>query len=339
MRRLLSPVRLAAAAVVAAAALVGVLFLWPSQAYIFLPDRARALEPLVTVKGERDDGNDGGIYFVDVVVRRASLFERLFPNLRDGATLVPAAEVNPPGTDDRARRHASLREMARSQKIAAAVALQALGYKVVARPTGVLVASVLPNAPAVGKLKPSEVVEAVDGKRVRTPVDLRRLIRARRVGEKVRLTVRSGREVREVELETILDPHTGNPVIGVFVEQDAQIRLPVNVKIDTGEVGGPSAGLAFALDLIEELGRDVDRGYRVAATGTLELDGTVVPIGGVKQKTIGAERSRIEVLVVPAGENAREARRYARRLRVVPVKSFRQALRALATLPEKRQIG
>ena len=98
-------------------------------------------------------------------------------------------------------------------------------------------------------------------------------------------------------------------------------------------MGGPSAGLAFALDLMEKLGRDVDRGYRVAATGQLDPDGTVEPIGGVKQKTIGARRAHVDVFLVPAGENAREARRYAHGLRIIPVESFRQALRALATLP------
>jgi len=118
--------------------------------------------------------------------------------------------------------------------------------------------------------------------------------------------------------------------------QAAEITLPIDVEIDTGDVGGPSAGLAFALDVLEELGKEVDRGYKVAATGAIELDGRVLPIGGVKQKTIGARNSGVEVFLVPAGENAREAGRHAGRLRVIPVHNFRQALRALATLPPKR---
>ena len=105
--------------------------------------------------------------------------------------------------------------------------------------------------------------------------------------------------------------------------------------IDLGGVGGPSAGLAFALDIVEELRGDVDRGLKVAATGEIELDGHVAPIGGVKQKVIGARRSGADVFLVPAGDNAEEARRHAGDLRVIPVESFRQALRALATLPRK----
>jgi len=104
------------------------------------------------------------------------------------------------------------------------------------------------------------------------------------------------------------------------------------VKIDAGDVGGPSAGLAFALDILEQLGKDVDNGQRIAATGQLELDGTVTAIGGVEQKTIGVQRSGIHFFLVPAGENAAEARRFAHGVRIVPVHSFRQALRKLATL-------
>ena len=111
------------------------------------------------------------------------------------------------------------------------------------------------------------------------------------------------------------------------------MRLPINVRINAGDVGGPSAGLAFALDILEQLGRDVDHGRRVAATGEIELDGTVAPIGGVEQKTIGVRKAGIHVFLVPAGENATEARRYAHGVRIVPVQNFQQALRALATLP------
>jgi PDZ domain-containing protein len=110
----------------------------------------------------------------------------------------------------------------------------------------------------------------------------------------------------------------------------------VNVKIDLGQVGGPSAGLPFALDVLQELGTDVDHGLRVVATGEIELDGSVGPIGGVKQKTYGARRAGADVFLVPAGDNAAEARRYAGNLRIIPVKSFQQALSALGTFGSKQ---
>ena len=117
--------------------------------------------------------------------------------------------------------------------------------------------------------------------------------------------------------------------------QAADIKLPVKVDINLGEVGGPSAGLPFALDVLQELGTDVDHGHRVVATGEIALDGSVGPIGGVKQKTYGARKAGADVFLVPAGENAAEARRYAGNLLIIPVVSFQQALSALRTLPPK----
>lgn len=337
MVKRLSPARALVAGIVLLAVVGVVLWVTPSQSYLFLPDRAHPVAPLLTVAGEKAPTDGGGIYFVDVVVRKATLLERLFPGIRSGSSLVPGSAVNPPGVSDAARHKQDVREMARSQSIAAAVALRALGYKVVARPTGVLISAVAPDAPAAGKLQPTDVIVSVDGQPVRTPADLRRLIGRHRPGETVRIGLRRGNVLHEVVVGTIPDPRAGGrPVVGILPAQAADIRLPVAVRINAGNVGGPSAGLAFALDLLEELGRDVDHGYRVAVTGELELSGKVDPIGGVRQKTIGARQSRIDVFLVPAGDNARDAQRYANGLRIIPVTSFQQALRALATLPPKR---
>jgi PDZ domain-containing protein len=313
---------------------VGILWLLPSDSYLFLPDKAHPVAPLVDVKGGHDPRDGGGIYFVDIFVRKASQLERLFPSIHDGSTLVPASAVRPPGVSDAARRKADLRSMTRSQSVAAAVALKALGYKVVARPVGALIDDIVPGAPAAGKLQPSDVVVSADGKPVRTPGDLRRALARHPVGTTVTLGIRRDSSLVQVRLRTVADPQRPTrPVIGVFVEQAADIKLPVPVKIRAGGIGGPSAGLAFALDIMEELGRDVDHGHKVAATGQIELDGSVTSIGGVRQKTIGVRRSGVDVFLVPAGDNAQEARRYADGLRVVPVRNFQQALRALATLP------
>ncbi len=125
------------------------------------------------------------------------------------------------------------------------------------------------------------------------------------------------------------------PIVGISVDQDADIDVPVDVDIDLGSVGGPSAGLPFALEIADQLGRDVTHGCRIAATGELALDGTVLSVGGLQQKTIGARQADVDVFVVPAGTNAAEARRYAGDLEVLPVESFQQALRQLATSPAK----
>jgi PDZ domain-containing protein len=331
--RRLTPLRLAFAGCGLLAVVLLVLWLTPSGSYIFLPDEARPVAPLVHVRGAQPARDGGGIYFVDIFVRKATLLERLFPGLRDGSTIVPASAVRPPGVNDAERRRDDLRAMSVSQQVAAAVALRALGYRVQVRHTGAQIDQVVAGAPADGKLQPSDVVVRVDGRQVRRPDDLRRVLGSRPTGSSFKLTVRRGSDLVDVRVRTTADPaRRGRPVIGVLVSDSASVKLPIPVKIDAGTIGGPSAGLAFALDLMEALGRDVDHGRRIAATGELSLDGSVTPIGGVEQKTIGVRHAGVHIFLVPAGDNAREARRYADGVRIIPVKSFQQALRALTTL-------
>ena len=329
--------RLVGALLAVAHLAAGATFFLPADDYLILPDEAKPLAEQVTVEGERPDRDGGGIYYVDVVVRKASLLEQHVPPLRpDGAELVPAHALVPPGSNFEERRRQNLRAMDRSQEIAAAVALRELGEDVRADPGGALVVGVSPDAPAHGKLRNGDVIVAVDGRTIRTPDGLRREIGRREPGDEVRLRVRADGETRTETVGTVASPDDPErPIVGIQVEQHAEIELPLDVEIDLGNVGGPSAGLAFALDLLEELGRDVDRGHRVAATGELQLDGTVSSIGGVKQKTIGARRAGIDVFVVPAGENAEVARQNAAGLRIVAVENFQQALQKLATLPKK----
>jgi Lon-like protease len=330
VKRFFTPMRLGLLAFV----LFGVaayVYVAPSDDYIYLPDRAQRLAPLVAVEGERRAADGGGIYFVPVDVRRATRLETLFPSLHDGATL-----VDEPCVSEEENRRGAQSAMERSQQIAAAVALRELGYRIPHRRTGAVVVEVGCDVPAAGRLRSGDVLAAADGRPVRSPDDLRRLIGLREPGEPVRLRVRRGQRTQDIVVGTVEDPsRPDHPIVGIIAAQAVRIRLPVSVRIDLGSVGGPSAGLAFGLDLLEELGRDVDRGYRVAATGELALDGTVLPVGGVKQKTIGARRADVDVFIVPAGENADEARRYAKDLRIVPVRSFQQALRSLATLPDQ----
>jgi PDZ domain-containing protein len=332
VRRFLSPKWLAALGLILLALVAGAVLLTPTDgSYIFLPDDAHPLEPLIEVEGEKPDRDGNTVFFVDVIVRKATLVERLFPSLHDGSRIVPAHAVNPAGVSDEVRRRGNRREMSRSQQIAAAVALRELGYKVDARPTGALVSQVIPDTPAARALEPGDIVVGVGDKSVRTPEDLQRLVAGRPPGTTLDLRLRRDRDVKDVQLRTVRDPTgTRRSVIGVAVEQAADIELPIDVEIDVGDVGGPSAGLAFALAIMEKLGRDVDHGRKVAVTGELELDGDVREIGGVEQKTIGAKRTGVDAFVVP-GDNAEEARRYADGLRIIPVRTFQQALRALAT--------
>ena len=331
MKKHLSPGRLLALGLVLLAVVLG-LAVFPSDEYIFLPDRAHPVAPLVTVPGGHDPLH-GGIFFVDVVVRKATLLERLLGGLHNGADLYPASAVNPPGVGDTQRRQIDAQDMRRSEQVAAAVALKAAGEKVTLRATGARVDLVEPGKPAVGKLEPDDVLTAVDGTRVRSPHDVFVAMNKHGIGDLVRFTVRRGNTTIVVGVRTVVaDQGPRRPVVGVFLTTAIDIHLPIAVQIDAGNVGGPSAGLAFALEVYEEDGHDVVHGHRVAATGEIFPDGSIGPIGGIKQKTIGAREAGVDAFLVPAGENAREARKYAGGLGIIPVETFPQALRALATL-------
>jgi PDZ domain-containing protein len=338
LRRAGRPRYLAGAGLLLLALAAVVLLVVQSNSYLEIPDRARPLAPLVRVPGGKPDHDGGGIYYVAVVVRRASLLEKLFPPLRsEGSTLEPASTILQPGVTQREENEAEAREMATSQQTAEAVAYRELGYHVVAQPVGLRVEAVDRTSHAVGKLKPTDVIVGADGRRVRTYTELRRAIDRHKPGDMVRLAYRRGARTLTASIVTIAERGApGHAFIGILTSEALRFELPFRAKFNLGEVGGPSAGLAFALELLEQKGRDVDHGYRVVATGQLEPDGSVVRIGGVPQKTIGARRAHADVFLVPAdGGNATQAKRYAHGLRIIPVKTFQQALRALATLPKK----
>jgi PDZ domain-containing protein len=285
----------------------------------------------VSVPDESTAPDEGGIYMVDILVRKASLFERLFPQIHDSASLVPEEEFNPAGVSERQRRQSSLNQMSRSQQIAVAVALRELDYDVEATPIGAEVALVLADSPAEGKLQPGDVIVGARGERVRSPEDLRDVMEGHSPGDPVELEVRRSGQVRTIEVGTRADPDDAErAVVGVLVEQAADIELPLDIKINAGDIGGPSAGLAFALDVVDELGREIDRGRTIAATGALDLEGNVGAIGGIEQKAAGARLVDADVFVVPE-DNAAEARQHADGLEVVAVSTFAEALAALAT--------
>jgi PDZ domain-containing protein len=323
-----------AAVVLGLLGLVAALVLWwlPADDFLFVPDRAKPLADKVEVEGGKANA-EGDVYYVDLFVRRIRLLEQLLPFTRpEGSTLVSEEILAPTGESDAERNRQNAADMVRSEETAAVVALRELGYDVVATPRGVLVTTVSPDVPAAAKLDPGDVIVAVDGTPVRTPAELRAQIGRRKPGDAVRLTLRRGEKAVEVTVRTIASPEDpSKAIVGILVDQDAKIQLPFDVDIDLGRVGGPSAGLPFALEIARQLGRDVTHGCRIAATGALALDGTVIPIGGVKQKTIGARRADVDYFLVPAGENAEDAEENAGGLEVIPVESFQQALQALAT--------
>jgi PDZ domain-containing protein len=220
--------------------------------------------------------------------------------------------------------------MTKSQQAAAAVGLRALGCEVAIETSGAEVALVLPDSPAeAAGLEPGDLIVEVDGTPVEGPEALRGVLAGVEPGDTVDVTYeRDGKPVDVTVGTRGADDNPSRAVMGVQVDQGAAVDLPVEVTIDAKGVGGPSAGLVFALGIVDELGPDVDQGRKVVATGELALDGTVIPIGGIKQKTIAARQDGADIFVVPL-DNAAEARRYADGLEIVPVRTFDEAVAAL----------
>jgi len=333
LRRHITPWRIVGTIVVLALLTGLILLRIPSGQYLLLPDVAHPVAPLVKVEDARP-AKGGALYFVDVREQQASEFDRLFPWFHQHASFEPAAAIVPPCSTTAQADAAQFEAMRVSQQIAAAVALRRLGYRVGVQPSGVVVSQLFEGTNAPCKLQPMDVILSLNGKRTPTVASLHSALAEVKPGSVVDLRVRRGNTVLPLRLRTVAESaEPGHAFIGIGVDQAAQIKLPIHVSIDASGIGGPSAGLAFALEVMQQLGRNVLHGHRVAATGEMQLDGSVGPIGGVKQKTYGVREAGADVFLVPAGENAKTARRYAGPVRIIPVRSLNQALQALATLP------
>jgi PDZ domain-containing protein len=338
LSRLLAPWRLAAAAAVVVVVLLVVGTTRKSDKLLEVPDQPHSLAGLVHVPGGKRQVDGGGIYYVDVRLKQASLLQASLSFLRpEGSDLIKQSSFVEPGLTYQQELDLEQETMKLSQAKASVVALRALGLRVRARDAGVRVVDVEPGSHAEGVLKAQDVVVSADGHPVRSPRDLFLLMSRHRVGDVVRLGIERGKQHQTFHIKTIADnQNPKRPIIGFIPFEVLDVQLPFHIRFNIEGVGGPSAGLAFALEVLEQRGHDVDHGLKLAATGEIQLDGTVTRIGGVKQKTIGARQAHVDAFLVPVdGDNAKVAKRYAHGLRIIPVKNFQQALQALATLRPK----
>lgn len=255
--------------------------------------------------------------------------------------VVRREQIYPPGTerDEVTRQNAAL--MVDSQLTAAVAALRAAGYEVDEEFDGARVAA-LDDQAVTDQLAPGDVIVAVDGRAVSDNRGVVDAVRARQPGDRLTLSVvRDGTE-RPVEVELGAAPDDPDRA-WIGVELTSHLDLPVDVHIDAGVIGGPSAGLMFALSIVDLLTpEDLTGGRVVAGTGTLDADGNVGAIGGIRQKLAGATTREGDrpagVFLVPRGnlEDARGAM-VTRDLLVVPVDTLSDALEALAVLRDGRR--
>jgi len=298
--------------------------------YLMLPGEAFPVAPRVVVPEERR--REVGDLNLTVVYEQATdLPGALLARGRYGVRVVPYEEVIPRGTTEEESNRQFRQAMDESSATAAAVALRRAGYPVRIGGRGVRVTGTMAGTPAAGVLSRGDVVVAHGQTRVRTVAELTEASRRVRPGEEVALTVRRGGEEREVRVGTVSAPNEPErAMIGIYVETEGfEVELPFPVRVEEQVVGGPSAGLMLALGIYDAVtpGRLGD-GQRVAGTGTLDMEGRVGGVAGIAQKVLGAERSGADLFLVPA-DGLADARSVATGMRVVPVRSFDEALAAL----------
>jgi PDZ domain-containing protein len=274
--------------------------------------------------------SSGKLYLTSVGIDdNVRFFEAILDLANRDVQLRPRSVVFPEGESTQQVHQQNAADMDESKLLATVVALRLAGYRV--DPTGVEVVDVRQGAPADGKLRPGDRLERADGRRITNIHDLQALIRGHQPGETLALGVKRGDAALPVKVAIGLDD--GQPRIGVVL-REVYGRLPIQVSIETENIGGPSAGLMFALSIYDKLTPgDLTDGLKVAGTGQITEDGSVVPIGGISEKLVGARRQGATVFLLPRGNCDEAGSHPPRGLRLVPVSTAREALDFLLSRP------
>ncbi|MGP4114486.1 YlbL family protein [Streptomyces sp. 4N509B] len=308
-------------------------------------------KPVLSVDGERTYDTAGHLNMTTVRVTgvnyQMNLLEAVYGWLADDAAVVPHETIYPEDVSADEVEQQNAEEFSASQESAKVAALEELGYEI---PTQTIVSSVVEDAPAHGRLHAGDAIVAVDGREVSSPEDVVDRVTAHEPGEDVVFTVvpaeraTAAREagedlptgpdaVREVTVPTIAAPEDGRALVGIGA--GVAHVLPFEIDIELADVGGPSAGLMFALGLVDRLTpEDLTGGAFVAGTGTITEDGTVGPIGGVSMKTIAARDAGAEFFLTPEDNCAAAAENPPDGLTLVRVGSLDDALAALEDIRE-----
>ena len=300
-----------------------------------------------------EDGTDaiGDLLFLTVEQKEINLIEYVAALIDPEVDLVGRERVRAPGVSPEELRRQGLDQMVTSQETAKYVALTKLGYEVTFEGHGARIIGVVPGSAAVGHLDDGDVIVAVDGEPVEFVAEAVDLIGSRIPGDVITLTIAaagddpSTAEATDVEITlgpfvevdeegNVVDQDDDRAMVGVLLENaDPQFIFPVDVAIEADNVGGPSAGMMFTLEIMNELSdEDMTKGRRIAGTGTINPDGAVGAIGGVRQKVFGAMAAGAEAVLVPAANYDDAVEAADGRIDVVRVETIDDALEYLAAL-------
>lgn len=301
--------------------------------FVLRPSRAVDLRDLITV--ENADKDDRGVfYLVTVTQQRASLLTAVYGYLHPHMEVNPMDRVIPMDMDEREYRQLLAENMIESQHLAQVVALRRAGYEVNIVSDGVEVVGFLDDSPAEGFLRVGDKIISIDDNPVFLATEVPLLVQDRRVGADVAMAiVRDEMEMLQF-ITTVPHPEDEHmPFLGIFIRTLAwEPVIPINVAMDTGRIGGPSAGLMFVLEIMNQaLPEDLTAGKAIAGTGTIDMNEKVGRIGGAVQKVVAAERAGADYFFVPPG-NYDEVKNVAQNIEIVPVENLEEVLEFLSAL-------
>lgn len=290
----------------------------------------------ISISGATPYPTEDKIELVTVSVdSRVTALEKFFADHNGDDVVVPAKDVlgtQTPAQNDELNRLL----MSQSKDDAVLTALQKLGYDVHPTSTGAIVQETVQGGAADGKIRVAETIVSIDGKPITSRDDLTNVLGTYKPGDTVTIGLEATDGTkRSIPITLGENPQKpGGPFLGVSITSRLVYPdLPVKVTVNSGDIGGPSAGLAFTLGILDLMTPgDLTGGHEVAVTGTVDGSGAVGPIGGIETKVVAVAREGVKYFLVPA-ENADAARAKAPKdLQIVPVHTLDEALAFLRSI-------
>ena len=309
--------------------------------YVTMPGMAQNLSPLVKV--ENGDKDEGTFMLTTVRMGKANIITYGFAKVRKYYELHPTEAVRHTGETDEEYTLRQLHMMEGSKQAAIAVAYKKAGKRYYFKNEGVYVLNVVSNMPASKYLQAGDRITAVDGRKIESADQLIDYINRKKKGDEITVTFQRKKETKSATLKLQPLPDNTNRIgIGISLTTDRKIFTEPAVKIDSEEIGGPSAGLMFSLEIYNQLvEEDITKGYKIAGTGTVNETGEVGPIGGISQKIIAADQAGADIFFAPnekgaKNSNYRDALKTAKdigtKMKIVPIDTFDDALSYLKSL-------
>ena len=286
----------------------------------------------IEIEGTEFYDYEGNLYQLTVRRDEANYFTYIWAKVDNSVDLYSREVILPKGVTPQELSEISMQNMKTSENVAIAVALDSLDYEIETQGDGVLVVGILDNSPVAGKLLKEDLITSINNEEIKSTTEFIALLRTYEIGDIVSIGII--REGIKKSIETKLIEHIdyeNEPMVGFLASTPNQrFVFPISIDIDTGNVGGPSAGLMMALNVYNSLiENDITNGIKVAGTGTIEIDGSVGPVGGVKQKVIAAKNAGASLILVPTA-NFNDIKSYIDDdTNIVPVDTFKQALEVI----------